>query len=340
MTDIDIDISDALAPDIKGRVRVTVHLPDRDLYPNPSVVCFAFPGAGYGRKYFSFSMPDDDGGQAAWHTTRGWIFVECDHLGVGDSTVPGSGVLTIAKAAIANKVAVEAVLGMLETGGLHPGLGPVAHPIVLGMGQSMGGLVTIALQGVHRIFDGIAILGFSGMQTLLPQRPDVQEQVFPWLLRSSEGGAPIVTNGVSLESFALDPEARIGQMTYAYHDASEPADVIEYDMLGDPASPDRAIAPWRSPTVPEYAAYGVSPGVVATEAASITTPVLIAVGARDVVPNPLLEPIAYRSSPDISIYICPHMAHMHNFSPMRHAFWDRIHSWGETVAAQTAYRQP
>ena len=204
----------------------------------------------------------------------------------------------------------------------------------------MGGLVTIALQGVHAIFDGIAVLGFSAMQTSLPERPNVQERRFPWLLRASEGRAPVVTNGVSLESFASDPEAAIGQMTHAFHHESEPADVVEYDMRGDPASPDRRTAPWRSQTIPGYAIYGVSPGVVATEAASITTPVLIAVGARDVVPNPPLEPIAYRSSSDISVYICPRMAHMHNFSPMRHAFWDRIHSWGETVAAQTPYRQP
>ncbi len=319
---------------------MTVYLPDGDLHPDPAVVCFAFPGAGDGRKYYSFSMPDDDGGQAAWHTDRGWIFVECDHLGVGDSTIPGPGTLTIARAAAANKAAVEAVLGMLRTGGLHPGLSPVAHPVVLGLGQSMGGLVTIALQGVHATFDAIAVLGFSALQTTLPERPNVQEQRFPWLLRSSEGRAPVVTNGIALESFAPDPEATMGQLTYAYHDESEPADVVEYDMRGDPAAADRASAPWRSPSIPEYAVYGASPGVVATEAASVTTPILIAVGARDVVPNPALEPIAYRSSSDITVYVCPRMAHMHNFSPMRHAFWDRIHSWGQAVAAQAAHRQP
>jgi hypothetical protein len=67
-------------------------------------------------------------------------------------------------------------------------------------------------------------------------------------------------------------------------------------------------------------------------------PVLVAVGERDVVPNPWLEPSAYRSSPDIGVFVCPRMAHMHNFADTRQEFWVRIHAWGTGVAAMRALR--
>ena len=75
--------------------------------------------------------------------------------------------------------------------------------------------------------------------------------------------------------------------------------------------------------------------MVATEAAAITVPILLAMGERDVVPDPWLEPKAYRSATDISLFVCPRMGHMHNFAGTREAFWQRIHAWGEMVAQAT-----
>ena len=53
------------------------------------VVCFAKPGAGYSRGYFTEDLPGPGpgaGAQADWHAARGWIFVSVDHLGVGESS--------------------------------------------------------------------------------------------------------------------------------------------------------------------------------------------------------------------------------------------------------------
>jgi pimeloyl-ACP methyl ester carboxylesterase len=75
----------------------------------------------------------------------------------------------------------------------------------------------------------------------------------------------------------------------------------------------------------------VAPGAVASEAAAINVPVLVAVGERDVVPNPWMEPFAYKSATDLSLFVCPRMAHMHNFASTRELFWQRIHLWGEDV---------
>jgi pimeloyl-ACP methyl ester carboxylesterase len=71
--------------------------------------------------------------------------------------------------------------------------------------------------------------------------------------------------------------------------------------------------------------------VVAHEAAQIDVPVLVAVGERDVSPDPWAEPGAYRSSTDITLYVAPAMAHAHNFAGTRELLWDRIAAWAKQV---------
>jgi pimeloyl-ACP methyl ester carboxylesterase len=77
----------------------------------------------------------------------------------------------------------------------------------------------------------------------------------------------------------------------------------------------------------------MTPGVIAAEAAAVKVPVLIAVGERDVCPEPHAEPTAYRGSSDVSLFIAPRMAHMHNFASTRALLWSRIASWSRRVAA-------
>jgi pimeloyl-ACP methyl ester carboxylesterase len=330
--DFDIDVSESVGSTTPTHLRVTVHCPaDADAVRDHATVCFAFPGAGYGRRYFSLVMPGDEGGQAAFHTARGWIFIECDHLGVGDSTVPPEDEQTLPRAVAANGSMVEQLVARLHTGDLVPELGPLTQLTTLGIGQSMGGMLTLALQGQTGIFDGVASLGYSAVQTKLPEPPDITLRM-PWLLRAAPDGSPIVTNGVSLTDMS-GPEEMLAVMTYAFHDYTEPADIVTLDMAGD----ENGLPAWRSKTVPPFAILGVAPGVVATEAASITVPVLIALGERDVSTVPYMEPFAYRSCRDISLYICPEMAHMHNFSRRRRAFWDGIQTWGDGVHSQSRY---
>jgi hypothetical protein len=102
--------------------------------------------------------------------------------------------------------------------------------------------------------------------------------------------------------------------------------------MGAGMDPNTPLPPWRSATTPSCGIYMVAPGTVATEAAAITVPVLAAMGERDVVPNPWMEPFAFKSSTDITLFVCPRMGHMHNFASTRFDFWQRIHSWGTGVA--------
>ena len=71
---------------------------------------------------------------------------------------------------------------------------------------------------------------------------------------------------------------------------------------------------------------------MAAEAAAVTVPVFVGVGERDVCPAPLAEPGAYRRSRDVSVFIVPRMAHMHNFACTREVLWNRLVSWSRMIA--------
>lgn len=45
------------------------------------------------------------------------------------------------------------------------------------------------------------------------------------------------------------------------------------------------------------------------------------------------EAAAYPASRDVSIFIVPTMAHMHNFASTRERLWQRLHDWSRMVAA-------
>ena len=349
-----IDVTGDAAIGMPARTAVTVHLPAIGALSSPPVVCFAFPGGGYSRRYYTFDLPAGTGtgagcGQAGWHADRGWIFVACDSLGFGDATAPAGDVLNYENIALGNQATVAAVMAKLESGTLVDGYPPVVGATTLGVGQSMGGCFTIVLQGQHQVFDGIASLGFSGIHTVVPSRPGTPAAAWPWMLRNSDLASPKVLNQAALAAAAgptlgdqdsLAAAAGSGEhpFAWAFHWDSEPADIVAIDMAASADTYDGPLPAWRSPSTPACGIYMVAPGTVATEAASITVPVLIAVGERDVVPNPWLEPTAFRSSTDVTVFVCPRMAHMHNFAPTRQEFWARIHSWGTGVAALRAAR--
>jgi pimeloyl-ACP methyl ester carboxylesterase len=342
--ELEVDVTAAADIGQSAKTAATVYLPEVSALGQTPIVCFAFPGGGYTRRYFSFDMPGSSGGgQAGFHTDRGWVFVACDNLGFGDSTAPGGDVLTLDNVAFGNEATVHAVMDKLRRGDLHPDFPAIEQATMLGIGQSMGGCFTIVLQGQRPTFDGIATMGYSGIHTIVPTRPGTPPIAFPWLLRSGGLTTPKVLNQRSLDQAAgphlggagdaeaAPQESFENPMAWAFHWDDEPADIVALDMQ---AGLEGAEVPeWHSvPPPPSCGVLMVAPGAVATEAASITVPVLIAVGERDVVPNPWMEPSAFKSSTDISLFVCGRMAHMHNFAHTRAAFWQRIHSWGKGIA--------
>jgi pimeloyl-ACP methyl ester carboxylesterase len=316
-----------------GHVALTVTVPDA-LGTEP-IVCFAKPGAGYSRRYFTEDLPGPaSGAQAAWHAERGWVFVSVDHLGVGDSSQHDSERLTYTPVVAASQAAEQEVLQKLAAGTLVDGLPKVERPVTIGIGQSMGGSLTVVQQGRYHGYDGIGVLGYSAVHTHPPTAPGAPPLVMAWLPRDAMPSGGVFTNGPALAE--LDPALVAGpaDMAWGFHYDDVDPDLVRRDLEDFPARRGN-VPPWGSGTVPmTIALWCVTPGGVAAEAAAIRCPVLVALGERDVLVDPRGEPRAYMSSPSVDLFICPRMGHMHNFAGTRELFWRRIEAWADWVRAR------
>jgi pimeloyl-ACP methyl ester carboxylesterase len=337
--ELKIDVSASANIGIPAHTAVTVFVPDEPLCER-SVVCFAFPGAGYNRRYFALDLDNEQGGEAAYHTARGWIFVACDHLGVGDSTVPEGNALSYENVARANLATVNAVMEKLHSGTLSPAITAIKSAVKLGIGQSMGGCFTVVLQGQHAPFDGIATLGYSAIHTVVPNAPGKPQPQWPWMVRGSNLDQPLIVNQAAMakaEQTVMgkeDLQAAEGESEHpfgwSFHYDDVAPELVTTDL--NAKNPDGSVPYWRSTTTPPCAIQMVSPGTVAPEAAVISVPVMVVAGERDVVPEPMREPTAFQSANDVSVFVCPKMGHMHNFATTRQLLWSRLHHWGSAVA--------
>src|SRR5262249_22121921 len=52
-----VDVTDAAGIGVEAHTAVTVVLPEPELLGDTPIVCFALPGAGYSRQYYTFDMP-------------------------------------------------------------------------------------------------------------------------------------------------------------------------------------------------------------------------------------------------------------------------------------------
>jgi alpha-beta hydrolase superfamily lysophospholipase len=329
--DLRVDVTEVAGLGEPATVALTVTVPDA--VPERPVVCFAKPGGGYGRRYFTEDLPGPGlGAQASWHADRGWVFVAVDHLGVGDSSTDHDGDrLTFSALVGASHAAESEVLARLAAGTLVDGLPPIVDPLTIGIGQSMGGCLTIVQQGRHHAYDGIAVLGFSPLHTEPPMAPGSPRFLMPWVPRDVAPSAGVWTNGPALAAVDPDDVAGPEAMAWGFHwDDVDPA-VVERDLHDFPfRSGD--LPPWASATVPVAASlWCLAPGSSLAEAAGIRVPVLVGMGERDVLVEPRGEGRAYLSSPSVDWFRCPRMAHMHNFAGTRELLWRRLETWVEWV---------
>ena len=354
--DLDIDVTSAADIGEAAHVAVTVTLPDPETMTSPPIVCFAKPGGGYSRGYYTVDLPGPArGAQADWHAARGWIFVSVDHLGVGGSSIHDAAKLDYTATAAGNMAAETEILRRLAAGTLADGFPAIAEPVKIGIGQSMGGCMTIIQQGRYHCYDGVGILGYSAVHTHPPVRPGTEPIVAPWLPRDTllRVMPPVVVNRAAVQAYvAKMPTGSLtgspsggGEhpMLWGFHYADDydadmnEAALIDLARFFNIHAPEKQVGvicqPWGSLTTPGAVAQScLTPGTVAPEAAAVTVPVLVGMGERDTTADVAGEPRAYRSSPSVDIFVCPRMSHMHNFAGTRVLFWQRIARFADWAA--------
>jgi pimeloyl-ACP methyl ester carboxylesterase len=251
------------------------------------------------------------------------VFVAIDPLGVGDSAPEVAQTVRIEDIAAANDFAVRAITEQLRAGTAVAGFPGVDVGARIGLGQSMGGGVSVIMAARHHTYDALAVLGYSAIHTVLPM-PAHDETVHTSAhFDYSRDTAPD-------ELSVAESSQQIPGFLYPFLWEDVPADIVEADTRG--GYPIRTTAPpFGSATLPNCAVAMLSPGYIKAEAGEVDVPVFIGLGERDTAPEPHREPAAYCRSTDISLFICERMAHMHNFASARGRLWDRLAAWCRSI---------
>ena len=335
-----VDVSDAAGLGTPARISASVVLPEPEELPDRPVVCVAVPSSSYARGYYTCDLPGAGrGAQASHHAARGWIFVALDWLGCDGASAIDPEDLGYAALTGAAHAAQADILLRLANGVLAPDYPPVCPSCVVGIGQSLGAALLIHQQARHASYDGIGVLGFSAIHSQPPTPPGGEPVMVAWYPRDAgleECRQPL--NAAALAGAAMQDHAAWESVAWGFHYDDVPAAVVEQDLahyedMARGGDARRISAPWYARRTPQRAARStLTPGVVAPEAASITVPVLAAMGARDLVPDPRGEARAYASARSVDLFVCPRMGHVHNMAGTRTLLWERIHLFGEWCA--------
>ncbi|MEU0948546.1 hypothetical protein ABZ379_38615 [Streptomyces canus] len=200
-------------------------------------------------------------------------------------------------AADAAHAVYEQVRQLLQKGKLIEALPPLPNATYIGIGQSLGGLITIIQQAKYGDYPGVGIFGAS---------PEFAAEI----------DAPVFA--------AMPPNhgAPRKQFLSFFHVPGVSEDLVVYDEAECHTLISRVAG-----------ADGLTPGLTVPFAEAIDVPVFLAFGTYDVSKDPRSEPASYPRSPDITVTVVPDMAHMHNFADTRERLWRCLADWLTTVTA-------
>ena len=284
--------------------------------PKPiALVCLA--GGNMNRQYFDLRTNGDHSFSFAHAmSAKGFIVVTLDYLGLGDSSKPADGhSLTPQLLTQANVNATREILARLREGRLAPAVAALPQLRSIGVGHSMGAMMTTLLQAAAHPHAALALLGFAtrGLPTFVPkdvlalpqeeQRrrlPEFARRMFPQpypVIKSSGNGA---------------------------------------ELYGSAKADPKGVAALKGATdclLPVPAFMSLLPGNVAPEAAQIDVPVYLGVGERDMTGKPEEIPAAFSKSPKVMLEIFPETGHSHFLFPARQQLFKGLGEWASGLEA-------
>ena len=300
--------------------------PEGSIVDRPVVLC-CLPGGGVDRRYYDLRVAADDTYSMGRHLSAlGVVVVTADHLGVGESSPAPADELTVEVLAAAAHHAMGTVVDGLRAGTFVEGIPALgADLLTVGVGHSMGAMLTVEQQATHRTHDALALLGFGnrGLPDLLhpdvvalAEDPDELRRRIPELWRKQaeeRAAAP-----------PPPPEAsprRDGRRAGApfFHGENLPDDVVA------------AVKGISAPAPGVAALTSMIPGSVKREMASIDVPILLANGELDFT-GPIHEIAAgFSSCRDHTLLELPAAGHSHHAFPARLQLWERLAAWTRSL---------
>lgn len=315
--DLTFDVTAALPAGSAERAMLSATIvADPEALPERPVVILAIPGGTYHRRYWDLQPPGRDGySKAAYLAERGIIFIATDYFGGGDSSRPADGdfIGLEVQADVAHEV-YQQVRERISDGTLIDGIPALPGAVVAGIGQSLGGFITMIQQGKYADYPGIGIFGASPLVISgIRENPDWEAMSAAdrrqWIIKENARQSGLA----ELPMYHGAP--REGHRAI-FHVADVPDDLFAYDE-------DQCHT-----LIPRMSGIdGMTPGLARPFADRISQPVFLAFGATDVSADPRREPAGYPASSDITLVVIPEMAHMHNFADTRRQLWDRFYAW-------------
>jgi pimeloyl-ACP methyl ester carboxylesterase len=296
--DLRIDVTAAASVGVEQTLAAWLFLPPPSSVNDSTRLIICLPGGTYDKRYYHLDIPGREGYSMAEHLAEaGHIVVSIDHWGVGESSRPpdASSLMPSPVAAVNHAACVELVR-RTRNGTLDGGIHALPGVMSVGIGHSMGGMLTIVQQAAHRTHAQIAILGKSALR----------------MHRTAEMG--------NLEVPTLDPS-----MGYVLADRSALRRVFYLDDVPDDVVAADSAALVEVPVL--LAAHTNSADVASAAAALIDVPVFLGVGERDTVADVHDEARLYPRSEDMTLFVLPGSGHCHNFATTRAVLWDRLVRW-------------
>lgn len=267
-----------------------------------SVLC-CLAGGGVTRRYWDLDVPGADGAHSFARTLagKGHVVVIADHLGVGDSSRPPAMELDVDALAAAQHLAMTAVLAD------YPELPAI------GVGHSMGSMLTTIQQAHHCTYAALALTGFAnrGLPDFVP--PDLLAYV-----EDPVGLRAALPQILAARANPLTPRERPA--------GAPPRPVMFHSQSLTPEVADavRAIA---APAPPLAAMTSIVPNSIRPEMEEIDVPVLIANGDLDIT-GPIDDvPAGFPKSPRVDTVLLPETAHSHHAFPGRTVLYDELDRW-------------
>lgn len=295
---------------LEGRHHISAWVfPPNGTTLDPVPLLWCLPGGSYSKAYWHMSVPGHAGYSFAEYFARlGALVIAADHIGTGESSRhPRATELVPHVVAAGNAVAFQELCARAQYGNLLPNVAALRLGPCIGVGHSMGAMLTIIQQSRHASFDAIAALGFgnAGPIVSLPGADETHRATAEEVMQLADSGALD-------QPFSVD-RADAQLRHHFYEDVPEA--VIAADDLSSTHLP--------GVTGP----LSIVPFIVADHAARLRCPVFIGLGERDSTPSHYDEPKAYRCSTDITLYILRGSAHCHNTANTRRLLWDRLAGW-------------
>lgn len=206
--------------------------------------------------------------------------------------------------------AVGEITRRVRDGALFPG-GRGADVFSVGLGHSMGSLVTCAQQARHQSFEALVLLGRSGFG-------------LPEVLTAGER-AVSGKDLASLEEQVVD----LARKRFASESGAKGRALPRGSFFGAdvPDAVKEAFARCRVPLLGTCGLTSMIPFSAAAERAAISVPTFLGFGSDDPIDRFEDTRSQFRSVQEAELFVLEGSGHCHNMATDRRQLWDRIASW-------------